>query len=60
MDTGIWFPSKFKLLVTSPQVEIVVAVQEIVKVLLMPSTASLIPALDENTRISLVQLATIF
>ena len=60
VDTVVWFLSKVKMLVMSPQAEIVAAVQEFVKVLLMPSTSSLISTLDDNTRISLIQLATIF
>ena len=60
VDTVVWFPSKVKMPVTSPQAEIVAAAQNLVKVLLMPLTSSLISTLDDNTRIPLIQLATIF
>ena len=49
-----------QMAVTSPQTDIVAATQDLVKVLSILSTSFLISALDENTRISLVQLATIF
>lgn len=49
VDTIVWFPSKIKMLVTSSQAEIVAATQELVKVLLIPSTSSLISTLDEIT-----------
>ena len=49
-----------QMVVTSPQTEIVAAIQDLVKVLSILSTSFLISALDENTHISLVQLATIF
>ena len=60
VDTVVWFPLKVTMPVTSPQAEIVSAAQDLVFFLLMPSTSSLISSLDDNTRISLVQLATIF